>query len=172
MVINHGPDVAPYLKLAWKHINAGTDPTNEVQTAALNIANDSLKAGLSKESSIEKALSLLHGHIPDANAKAELRVWLRSALGPQQGESGEFSNETSTMRTNRWKRDLVAVSLGLIIGVVLAALAARFVFRSDDFAIHIMNRGIALKINNRTGQTWKLEDGEAVWLPVRNASER
>jgi uncharacterized membrane-anchored protein YhcB (DUF1043 family) len=56
------------------------------------------------------------------------------------------------------------LTIGLIIGVSLGFAGSRLT--SDLYTIQVMNGATALKINKRTGESWRFDRVQNHWNPI------
>jgi hypothetical protein len=55
----------------------------------------------------------------------------------------------------------------LLVGFVAGAIFLRL--RSEPFSVSVVNTSVAIKINKRTGETWKAVAGRGLtWIPMES----
>ena len=75
------------------------------------------------------------------------------------------------MTATNSQRALVLFVIAFLTGVAVGAVAIRYSPDSGEYSVLIMNEYTALRINKRTGQTWRLNRQEGSWEPVRVSNE-
>ena len=61
------------------------------------------------------------------------------------------------------KELLFGAAFGLLIGITVGFLSARSLSKPDHYTLQIMNQAVALKMNTRTGVTWRFNFNEGDW---------
>jgi len=58
------------------------------------------------------------------------------------------------MEIKKHKPLLIGLGIGLVAGVLIGFLFNRNAVQSENFSVQILGNGNAIKLNNRTGQSW------------------
>lgn len=56
--------------------------------------------------------------------------------------------------------------IGIAVGLVLGLLLGRFLFQSDAYSISVLNQYVAIKINKRSGETWRFDMSNDKWARI------
>ena len=129
---------------------------DQVRNAALHVANSHIAAGQSVEVAIEDAVTHIRLRTRNWNAEPALRRWLMSHLtAPLKARSSD--PDKNHMNTANWKREIVALTVGCVVGLA-AGWLAHPTNRPDRYSVHVLGKGLfqAVKLDKETGETWLL----------------
>ena len=75
------------------------------------------------------------------------------------------------MEIKKHKLLLTGLGIGLVAGMLIGFLFNRYALQSENFSVQILNQHTAIKLNKRTGQTWRFFRGELEkgWQPIDGA---
>ena len=144
-----------------------------LRDAALHVANDNLKKGKSISESVELAIDYLYSQTTAWCQEDEMRAWLKAQLGSSpETMKTESVKEKPTILSQFNRNSLVAGGMGLALGLLIGFLLLALLPHPDEFVVQIMNNSTAIKVNKRTGETWKLhrEPGGYQWEPLQNGT--
>lgn len=62
------------------------------------------------------------------------------------------------------------LAVGLLVGLVVGVSVMHILNPPERYSIQIMNEVMALKLDKRTGQTWKLRGNGTEWIPISSTN--
>jgi hypothetical protein len=76
------------------------------------------------------------------------------------------------LKNERKEMNKTTIIVGILgaftLGVLSGYLGQQYLMPVDRYTIQVVNAGVALKIDKRTGESWRFDPHNNIWLPVRN----
>jgi hypothetical protein len=103
--------------------------------------------------------------LPDRYEKVRSRFsWLRVPKWPARkvtstGHEARVQPDArdNTMKSNNLRREVIVGAASFAVGIVIGAGVLHYFGQSRSYSMMILNPVTALKIDNHTGQTWRMD---------------